>query len=898
MRWVGFLRRVKLAEHIFVLLILLIAGVFGFHHQYETEMPSAVGYPLQVSAMIAAGKGFVEPVFSGDPTNIEQAPELGRFLREEREALPFSAIPPDLETRKPGYFWVYYHQHMYYTIGWLWRVFGISWEAVRALRVLFLCIMAVSMYGIFRFGIGRMWSLGATLALLPYLMPYSFQVRDFSPGAFILPVMFLLGYLLTQRVRTRRFLGIVLLLGVLTGVGIGFRTNVMLCLAPAALVICTCARPNLGGREKRQWMKKGAERAVALALLLSVFAAIGWPVLKAYRADRISAHDFTKGLATVYDDNAGVGRASYERVYKNNDAYAGKVWETYAIRDLPVGAELQSVNDQREVYMRDVFLTFPGDMLTRAYVSILWVLRGGMTLPPQQNIDAWKTVAGVITAFVLMLVAARNLRLAVLTLMLLMYFCGYLSLQAAVRHGFHLAFVPLWILGFLIDNRRYPLHRMITNPPRVLAGYRALRQSPGDVLRPTLKRMPAFLAIAAVIVFVPLYAARSVQAAHMQEILQEHENAALEPVAVQPEPLEDWVIFRRPLVEPPPAGARLPYRDFYEGDYYVVLLDAERLPDRLFIKYETVRGIDDYSQGVWIPPAPGNASAHVQYFIPVYERAKWWLGEWSFFAGIALPEKDAGAFRGLYRVRNVEEFSFIMNMMIPPDAEDFWSHQQVFGHRPPLPDYQLYTESAGNWIAPDTSHQVPKLPEIPDLENPHHEVVRFQKALEASPEEPLHWLGLGAAWDALGQDHEALQSYREALALNPRLYVVYEYVEDFFRRRDDKEGLVAQWRTMAFFYPDLWLPQLYLGRVLVMQGHHAEARQAFVAALDREPCHIPAWYDLLGTIPQRGGLPSSVEALVPVLDRCNARGAAAVREQLDLRMRPITRPAAEHAGSS
>ena len=86
-------------------------------------------------------------------------------------------------------------RYMLYTVGYLWKVFGVSWKSLAILILVMLGISAFAVYGISRLAMPVPWSVFVALAFTWNSAVYSQMplFRDFSKAPFILVTVFLLA---------------------------------------------------------------------------------------------------------------------------------------------------------------------------------------------------------------------------------------------------------------------------------------------------------------------------------------------------------------------------------------------------------------------------------------------------------------------------------------------------------------------------------------------------------------------------------------------------------------------------------------------------------------------------------------------------------------------------------
>ncbi len=655
-----------------LLLAAAASGVFYLFVQpggqqnplYIDQMPGDCNPNLVASVMIATGRGFSVPLEGNDAAvSYPDAPELSKFLRREVTCLSPGQIPEDLRTCKPRADWEYRHRFLVYTVGGLWSIFGISWRVVAGLRIAMFCAMIGAIYGLMRLGMGRLCSVAATLALAvsPLIVGVSINVRDFGKGPFILGAMLIVGFLIKHPVKRTALFGLSAVLGLVIGVGFGFRADVLMCLPPALFALAFCRRAGTGAAI--------GERMAAMGLLLVPFLMLASQIAGVYGGGSLFAHDVLMGIATKADDMLGMNRASYEKLYIKHDLFVAAMAAEDHNRSIPAGALPAVSTDERPLLMH-MARTFPGDLVTRGYSSVLWVLRGGRPFVP------YAAIMAVCAAAALLAVASADLRTACMTLMLLLYFCGYISLQPEVRHAFHLVFIPVWILGFLADKLlRAALWAAVAVSGR--SGEDTSRQ-PWTV---PARRMLQFSVFAVALLTVPLYSARAIQDATFGRLLDAYKTPDLVPIEVKARPMQDWTMFERAAAAPMHSGLSNPPKGF-NIEYWVAEFAPSPQWRAIWLQYArgAVSIYDNwFSHGLWVAPGGTADSGNTLCVFPVVEQTRVSQGGWALFAGIGVPKDQAGDFRGLYKVRNTKDYPFLLNLSWPSVQNAFVPRQTLFG---------------------------------------------------------------------------------------------------------------------------------------------------------------------------------------------------------------------------
>lgn len=345
-------------------------------------------------------------------------------------------------------------------------------------------------------------------------------------------------------------------------------------------------------------------------------------------------------------------------------------------------------------YVYEIAATFPGDVVARWYAATLRIVRNLSNGTFTGHLDAIaKTAANIHTpiaghlyrfglwyaAAAILIIAGRDMRIAFGVLCLLIYLCGYPSLEFQNRHAFHLNFASLWFPGFVLD-------RIVgaVNPQQL----RRLR--PGGMLRAAM-RAGFFAAAAALLLWAPLYAARAWQERNIVELIEQYRMAELEPLPSTVSPYSGggkiYCPSRFPSLEHIPP-VKLWNVLAFAG------LPVERVPDILFeyvaVEIESsgedpnvVFKFDDPASGcdTWeLYPLSGEPNpCTFRLFFPVFRFTenfpRFHDAPLSTLRGVVFP--DSVRVKGFYRVRNKEDFPLLMNVWLPSDLSFFKTHQKL-----------------------------------------------------------------------------------------------------------------------------------------------------------------------------------------------------------------------------
>jgi len=822
--------RDSLSEPVVVLLVLLASMGVGMTRIFVNTTPTWLrdGYTppstdFCTSAMVALGKGFVEPVY-------EEIPALAAFLKQERMDLAPEELPEEIPTREARW-WYKRHRYLMCAVGMVWRVCGFSWNAVKMLLVFLFCVTAAAVYGLFRLGMNRFISAGGAVLfmLLPGVAGVFPHLRDFGKAPFILCAMLVMGYLIRKPARWAVYLVLAVLLGVIVGIGIGFRHDVFICLFAGVFVLAFCPRQGPG--------IAFLQRLAAIVLLLVSFYVSARPVHRSYSGTGAPMHDIHMGLSTECEDRLGVGRASYERMSITRDSMVHATANSYARRVL--GATEYMPYDSpgqeqaRKRYFFEILKTFPADLVTRGYAAVLWVVRGAGRNPARLSaLEAHLDRFGLCYALAaLVLIGCHSFHLGLMVLFLSFYFFGYITLQFQFRHCFHLGFVSIWIVAFLVDKVLLAAWRLSDGARR--REIRSLLVSPRKWWGPRVRRALAFGAVASVLILGPLYGARTWQHRQVDGLVARYRSADLEPLATGERLVEDWVVFY-------PKGRAPVEQNGWQfcDDYFAGEFEASTQPRAFLILYETEIDIHDFSHTVRMAPTSTTGAGKVRCFFPVYEntiasgydttgwrRSSASMG-WSRFAGLALPAKRAREFKGFYRVADSEVFPLWLHFSLPSEPALLKRHQTLPLHRvgsspPPQPmpiervpwggtDYGRFLTATGK---PEAAIEV------------------YQKALVSDPMNVELLVNLGAALEANGELSAAVQTYNKAAAAAPDFYAGYFHLGKALVAQQDADGAIEAFRQAAALNPNDPAVQSNLAPVLVGKGDLEGAINAYREAL-------------------------------------------------------------------
>lgn len=821
----GALREVGWAGAIF----LLAAAVSAYHYfgppGWEARQGgSAAPGEFAPALFLASGWGFVEP-------SDYAAPELAPFFRREVERFDPASLPPDFPVRTP-HPWDQQHRYLYYAAAAIWWCFGVTWGAMKLLPILLFAFFAAGAYAVFRHAGPRLPA--AACALLFTVSGGTLEmhatVRDFSKGPFFLFGVFLIGCVLRFPLRARYLALLAAGIGAVAGFGAGFRQDLIMLLPPALIAIALGAQP-LGSHPWRA-------RAAAACVMIGVFFAVGWPVVGAYQGMN-TAHDTIMGFSAPVDQGLSVHPADYQHLPIQSDTLIHAI-QVHALQrgDSPSspGPGLPGEIDAAgRSLVAGLITTYPADVLTRAYAAMLWVLSGGVSvsdIPPSAErpgaatqfvVAVLRLLLGfALPGIILFSIAAIDFRRALALFLICAILFGYLSIQFGPRHGFHLGFVPLWMILFLAHQG--------------LRWRRSSGERPAFATPSGRRRGAALLALIAVGMLAPLGLARVVQHRNVDTLLDQYRSAGREEIPTAPRNLGgDWVLFGPDAPGDPLEATYSSVNWPFRANYLVARFRAAPEPLRLFVKYETGESVTDFTFDAILPGVPTDLG-EVHYVFPIFENPYDDAGFWSRFVGVVLRREEADRFLGLQRLSDLETFPFWSHYRVyPPDAPAIRARQLAPLGGPP--DFgwvplHVFPTFAPRFPNDDRCHfgsvLDPSGPHIPDL----------KAALAVDPRDAGLRARLGAQLERAGDFEEAEAAYRELIAIVPRDYIGYKRLFDLHARTQPMAARLVLWQSVVDAHPERPHALLYLAALHHERGDFASAAAAYRLAKARMPWRL------------------------------------------------------------
>ncbi len=746
--------------------------------------------------MMNAGNGF---------TNTEPAeiPDLRAFL--DFQAPKFDCRLLDDEVKRiPLHPFQEYHRYLIYSVAAIWRLFGVSWDAMKILIVLFFCMASLCVFGICRLAMNSLISLFAATGFI-YAQPVLWTLpifRDFAKAPFILSLIFLLGITIRRRVSGRVYILLSVLIGMLLGVGMGFRRDMMVFLPVSLFFLLVC--------RMRPVAHPVVARLLAAGMLVVLFVVSGFPIHKAlFRDGYVASHDTIMGLSSYSDHELGILQpASYEKHYLLNDLYCTLKAHDLAKRGVTFPREVYAelCNDSnfdfamKRAYVMEIFKTFPGDLIARAYAA---VLRMSTSIVPAKSSWArhieerglWFLIAG------LLLIAAKTPVRAWLILIMLCYFCGYTSLQFAFRHAFHMSFVPYFFAGLCLQYLFLGIVVSLPGRFRKRPGFRPFVFNGGFTR--AVVRAALWLAVTMALFYGPLALARAWQHSRVLALKNSYQNAPATPIPHRVMVWDGRDIFM------PTAGrtCRLCQNMGLIVDIETRHLAAsftdvkEPLDIKLIYEWEGLSW--DFSGLATFAIQPGVTPVSLRYFFPVHEVTT--CADWNHFVGISLPREQSHLFRGFYQVDNPGALGLLINMGIP-DREDLFiadQHLKIPWSGETWRPYRIYDD-----FQPFLAEmEIKNLLNRSDFEGA---LALADNALSVRPQSIQFGFLRAEILDKMGQPDAALDACMNLLQFYLDTFVFYARLDRYFQEHGGAPRRLQEWSAVLEQNPALDCARYYL----------------------------------------------------------------------------------------
>ena len=514
---------------------LVAALVGGLYTNFQDRPPQFFQEWFAPAVLLASGHGY---------TNVEVAsiPELAAFLDagQPRDAVFDATVLPETLPAQPLNAFQVRHRYLLTAVALCFALLGMAWSSLWPLYGLLYGTSAVAAYGIFRRVMGRGFALLCVAMLITsplHLMKLP-GLRDYSKAPFILLAILLMTVLLTRPMKLRGHLLAGAAAGLVVGLGVGFRIDVLIVIVPLLAVWMVFP----AGR----WRETVRPRLAGLGLFVFVLLLSGGAILFSLGEGGNKSHPALLGFADRFDGRLELEMPPYDLQHTFYDAEVMlklQAFEEHRAGEAPpLDYETPEYERIADGYYATVLRAFPADFAIRALAAVPGVVEGlrpGRTYPVPAGITApalqplytlrygvervllWRPLYMII--LLLLAVSAVALRPAFGWCFLALFFTGYTAVQFSTRHSFQLEFLPLLIGGAFYQRVVWAVLRLWRSglPAALASATRALRLYGG----PGLARVTLFSAVVMAGLFEPLCLLRAYQQARVLPLLETYATA-------------------------------------------------------------------------------------------------------------------------------------------------------------------------------------------------------------------------------------------------------------------------------------------------------------------------------------------------------------------------------------
>lgn len=623
----------------------------SFDHPFQALLPLV--YP---AVFFAAGQGL-------GTTDVEGVPGLSQFIYGETDSFDTANIPDDVELVPVTSPLIISHLYYLYAVGWIWKLFGVSLDALLLFSMLLRALCAGVLYLLSRLFLGRLGSVVCVLlvCISPAMLHTGMSLRDFSKVPFFLSAFVIMAFLATRPVSRYVLLLLSAGLGTIMGIGMGFRQDILICLVPVLITLLFFTRTNT----RRPWRL----RACGLGVFLACFLVSGYPIFRgtSLEGNQTIMHSLLLGVSTGMESKLGFGGASYEVV---PEAFAGDSVNLAAVnvyarrsgnRDSMVNvnsAEYLRYEGDKNVHlfidpyllfngkmysrfagvlMLDLFRMFPADFVARAWCAVAAMFEMparvhagviesvGAGLP--RWLDAVMAFQGAFvrhlarwglfyTGAVLIVLSAVNFTRALYFTGMLLWFAGYTSILYEYRHNFYLVFIPVLAVAIVVE---WTVQRLKNLARRKGVRQVSLRELDAARWKPLLGRSSCFVVLILALIVIPLTALRFWQVRQVNEFAGRLRGSEMEPVTVVDKGGGGMVSIEPKEVLPQLAGSQgLPPGET-AWEYLALVFDTHGRDIPVTIHYDKSRMLNDFSQTVVVEGVDDGGPGRTTFFFPVYE---------------------------------------------------------------------------------------------------------------------------------------------------------------------------------------------------------------------------------------------------------------------------------------
>jgi hypothetical protein len=556
-------------------------------------------------------------------------------------------------------------------------------------------MVSVLAYAIFRLGMNSFLSFVCSFSFIIsanhlrnlYYLPkpdFRFFVNDYSKVPFVLAFVLIIGLLIRKPLKRVRLFYLSAVCGIVLGSGFLVREDFIVFIA-FVLVLFFLLPGSLMTN-----MKNKVTALIFFVIGFLLFFAPTRILILSTQKGSLASLNAVNGLMTSFNDRLGITRPGYDWGHIYLDEFVYAITKSQANIDIPQSEDWNLIGYN---YLFKIIRNFPVDMLTRVYASVLKILDLPFiyTEPPVkttnylvQTFYNWRgqilnylAGSGLFFCIVaLLIISAYSLWKAIFCLCFLLFFAGYPTLQFGGRHYFHLEFITLWTLGFVIQNSISFLGQLAR---RWKSGEDANLFTISDIqhLWKTYgKRVMGFAVGLLLIILFPLLALRQYQSWHVGNLLNKYLQADKELLPLVQLPLDNDKV----LVTSPGRFKPAPERSI-SAEYLVAEFSGNRCGYSTVwpvLRYASSSERVDFSRSVSINLMNADTKTTRLFFPAIsYNHVINWQA-YTYFHGIEMSREQVSCLRALYRIKNPNQLPILLTIITPFAEKQGTLYQKIY----------------------------------------------------------------------------------------------------------------------------------------------------------------------------------------------------------------------------
>ena len=355
--------RLRFTDWILGLTFLVVGFAIGYRFLFDFGVTDFSQEWMPATVMWACGHGLF------DPTN--SPPTLTAFLKMTSPSFDCHEL---ISVEHASHASVAMNSYLYLGLAaaMFWRLLGVSYISLAPLLGILYGAYITGSFVLLRLFFNRWLATVATFALTvsPVAILMLRNMRDFSKAPFIVWALVLLVLAIRER-RPRRLLVIAALLGLIVGVGVGFRPDLkLMAFLGAVVLVFGLDRAALNFRS----------RIAALCIFIGIFGALGLSIT----ANGVGMGYYAlQGAAEPFRAFVGVTKPNYDLGYLYFDAYTFAAIGADLRRQDPISWDRHEttisnsnksyVLSRANAYIIGWMPLFAGDIVTRGLKSAAWI---------------------------------------------------------------------------------------------------------------------------------------------------------------------------------------------------------------------------------------------------------------------------------------------------------------------------------------------------------------------------------------------------------------------------------------------------------------------------------------------------------------------------------------------